>query len=318
MIVTASDQSIARAAEALRRGELVAFPTETVYELGADATNAMAVAAIFELKGRPRFNPLIVHVSDRRMAERYGVLTDTAKRLAEVFWPGALTLVVAKQKDTGIADLATAGLETIALRVPENAIAQALLELSGLPIAAPSANRSGHVSPTLAQHVEDDLGDGPAMILDGGATVQGIELTVIDTTAKRPTLLRPGAVPRETIEDVLGMALGAGPGNGEPASPGQLESHYAPRARLRLNAKRADAGEALLAFGSNVPAGASQIINLSPNGDLREAAANLFSALRELDSAGAEIIAVIPIPMEGLGEAINDRLRKAAARPNGT
>ena len=313
MIVPASDQGIARAAEALQRGELVAFPTETVYGLGADATNAMAVAAIFELKGRPRFNPLIVHVGDTGMAERYGILTDTAKRLAHAFWPGALTLVVAKRKDAGIADLTTAGLDTIALRAPDHAVARSLLDRTGLPIAAPSANRSGHVSPTLAQHVEDDLGDGPAMILDGGATVQGIESTVIDTTAERPILLRPGAVPREAIEDVLGMALVAGTGQGKIASPGQLECHYAPRAKLRLNADSVEAAEALLAFGPDVPSGASPVFNLSPSGDLREAAANLFRALRELDGSGADTIAAMPIPNEGLGEAINDRLRKAAA-----
>jgi len=315
MIVPASDQWIARGAEALRRGELVAFPTETVYGLGADATNGLAVAAIFELKGRPSFNPLIVHVSDTGRAERYGVLTDTAKRLAEIFWPGALTLVVAKQNDSGIADLTTAGLNTIALRVPNHPVAQALLERTSLPLAAPSANRSGHVSPTLAQHVQDDLGDGPAMILDGGPTVQGIESTVVDITGERPALLRPGAVPREAIEDVLGMALVSATREGKPASPGQLESHYAPRAKLRLNAKQVEAGEGLLAFGPDAPAGASQVINLSPNGDLRQAAANLFRALRELDASGVEAIAAMPIPHDGLGEAINDRLRKAAANP---
>ena len=315
MIVPASDQWIARGAEALRRGELVAFPTETVYGLGADATNGMSVAAIFELKGRPRFNPLIVHVSDAGMAERYGVLGNTAKRLAQAFWPGALTLVVAKREDGRIADLTTAGLDTIALRVPDHRVAQALLSRTGLPIAAPSANRSGHVSPTLAQHMQDDMGDGPAMILDGGATQQGIESTVIDTTAERPALLRPGAVPREAIEDVLGMALGAGTGQGKTISPGQLDSHYAPRAKLKLDADRVEAGEALLAFGPGEPAGASRVVNLSPDGDLREAAANLFGALRELDSSGADVIAAMPIPDEGLGEAINDRLRKAAARP---
>jgi len=315
MIVPASDQWIARAAEALCRGELVAFPTETVYGLGADATNGLAVAAIFELKGRPRFNPLIVHVSDTGMAERYGVFTDTARRLAQAFWPGALTLVVPKQKNSGIADLTTAGLATVALRVPNHPVAQALLDGTGLPIAAPSANRSGHVSPTLAQHVEDDLGDGPAMILDGGPTVQGIESTVIDTTTERPTLLRPGAVPREAIEDVLGMALVSATREGKPTSPGQLESHYAPRANLRLDANRVEAGEALLAFGPDAPANASLAINLSPQGDLREAAANLFRALRELDASGVEAIAAMPIPHDGLGEAINDRLHKAAADP---
>ena len=315
MIVPASDQWIARAAAALRRGELVAFPTETVYGLGADATNGLAVAAIFELKGRPHFNPLIVHVGDAGMAERYGVLSNSAKRLAQAFWPGALTLVVAKREDGGIADLTTAGLETIALRVPDHGVAQALLDKTGMPIAAPSANRSGHVSPTLAQHVEDDLGDGPAMILDGGATARGIESTVIDTTTERPALLRPGAVPREAIEDVLGMALVSATAEGKPASPGQLDSHYAPRAKLRLDAKGINAGEALLAFGPDEPTGASLVVNLSPSGNLREAAANLFRALRKLDSSGADVVAVMPIAEEGLGEAINDRLRKAAARP---
>jgi len=316
MIVPASEQWIARAAEALLAGQLVAFPTETVYGLGADAGDGIAVASIFEVKGRPRFNPLIIHIRDQAMAERCAILSDSAQRLADAFWPGALTIVTAKREGAEIADLATAGLDTIALRVPDHDIAQALLERTKLPIAAPSANRSGHVSPTLAQHVADDLGDGPAMILDGGPSLRGIESTVIDTSGERPALLRPGAVPREAIEDLLGAKLASAASGAKITSPGQLESHYAPRAKLRLNAANAGGTDALLAFGPDIPPGFAHIQNLSSAGDLREAAANLFKALRALDATGAETIAVMPIPNEGLGEAINDRLNRAVAQPD--
>lgn len=310
-IVKATDQSIAEAASALRAGRLVAFPTETVYGLGADATNGRAVAAIFAAKGRPRFNPLIVHVADVAAVERIAVLNVTARRLASAFWPGAMTLVLARRPDSGIADLVTAGLDTIGVRVPNHPVAQALLREAALPIAAPSANRSGHVSATSAAHVASDLGERVSLILDGGPTVLGVESTVlaVDDT---PIILRPGAVTATQIEAVLGCNVARAKGSDpRPTSPGQLESHYAPRARLRLAVTDPAPGEALLAFGA-APAH-QPVINLSPTGDLVEAAANLFAALRALDSAGTGTIAVMPIPETGLGEAINDRLRRAAA-----
>jgi len=312
MIVEADEAAIARAAAALARGELVAFPTETVYGLGADARNGKAVAAVFALKGRPRFNPLIVHVEDRAMAARCGRLNGTADRLIEAFWPGPLTLVVKLAAQSGIAPLATAGLDTIALRAPAHPVAQALLAAAGFPIAAPSANASGYVSPTRAEHVEHDLDEGPALILKGGPLPKGLESTVIDATADPPVLLRPGVVTREAVEKVLGKPLAREAGEAH-RSPGQQPSHYAPKARLRLDAKDLAPGEALLAFGPDAPPGAGTLINLSASGDLEEAAANLFAALRELDRLGAERVAVMPVPMEGLGAAINDRLRRAAA-----
>lgn len=310
-LVPATTETIARAADALRRGEVVAFPTETVYGLGADARNGLAVARIFEIKGRPRFNPLIVHVADRAEAERLAVFTEQAARLAAAFWPGPLTLVLAKRADCGLSELVSAGLDSVGIRVPAHPVARALIAAAGVPVAAPSANRSGHVSPTTAQHVAADLGSAPAYILDGGATAVGLESTVIDARAD-PLLLRPGAISRADLEGVLGTSLARPRASAVPASPGQLASHYAPRAALRLDATTVAADEALLAFGANVPRGAAAVINLSPSGDLREAAANLFGALRALD-AKASTIAVMPIPDDGLGEAINDRLRRAAA-----
>lgn len=313
-IATADAQTIAAAARALAAGRLVAFPTETVYGLGADATNGRAVAAIFEAKGRPRFNPLIVHVADLAAAERIAVLGQGARRLAGAFWPGPLTLVLERQPDSPLSDLVTAGLETVAVRVPAHPIAQALLAACGRPVAAPSANRSGHVSATQAAHVAADLGDAVEMILDGGATAFGLESTVIDARGDGVVLLRPGAVTAEEIEVVLGEAiLRAGDAGDRPQSPGQLASHYAPRAAVRLDVTEVRPGEALLAFGPDVPATNGAVVNLSPSGDLHEAAANLFAALRGLDATGASTIAVTPIPEQGLGEAINDRLRRAAA-----
>jgi L-threonylcarbamoyladenylate synthase len=312
-VLKATDAAVAAAAADLRDGALVAFPTETVYGLGADATNGRAVAAIFAAKGRPRFNPLIVHLPDTDAAARLGQLTGPGRRLAEALWPGALTLVIAKQPDCTVADLATAGLDTIALRVPSHPIAQALLRAAGRPIAAPSANRSGHVSPTTAAHVEADLGESVAIILDGGPAPIGLESTVVDATGAEPVILRLGGLARESIERVVGGPLVLARGEpGRPASPGMLARHYAPAARLRLDAHEVLDGEALLAFGPAVPEHAGVTINLSPTGDLVEAAANLFSALRALDSAGASAIAAMPIPHGGLGEAINDRLLRAA------
>jgi len=312
-IVTVSVSTIATAARVLRAGALVAFPTETVYGLGADATNARAVAAVFEAKGRPRFNPLIVHVQDAEAAARLGTMSADGQRLAAAFWPGPLTLVLAKRSGCIVAELATAGLDTIAVRVPAHPVAQALLRTANLPIAAPSANRSGHVSPTTAAHVEADLGDRVAMILDGGPAPLGLESTVVDATGAEPVVLRLGAVARDDLARVLGRPIAVAGGEAaRPSSPGMLARHYAPRAKLRLGARDVREGEALLAFGAHVPRHAGPMINLSTAGDLIEAAANLFAAVRALDASGAASIAVMPIPERGLGEAINDRLRRAA------
>jgi len=299
--------SIEDAAQILRDGGLVAFPTETVYGLGADATNDRAVAAIFAAKERPRFNPLIVHVRDLAQAETLAEFTDSARALAAAFWPGALTLALPRRKDSPLSLLVSAGLDTVALRVPSHPLAMRLIAETGRPLAAPSANASGRVSPTTAAHVAEELGDKVELILDGGATSLGIESTVIGYDNGRPVLLRPGAAPREAIEKIAGP-LGASSGDAI-ASPGQLESHYAPRAKLRLNAREAEPGEMLLAFGPD----ASAAMNLSPASDLKEAASNLFAMLRRLDASGAGRIAVMPVPESGLGEAINDRLRRASA-----
>jgi L-threonylcarbamoyladenylate synthase len=313
-IVKATDDAIRLAARLLREGRLVAFPTETVYGLGADATNGRAVAAIFAAKGRPRFNPLIVHLAGIAEAQRHAEFTPLAHRLAAAFWPGPLTLVLERSAQSDLSDLVSAGLATVALRVPDHPIAQALLAAVERPLAAPSANRSGRLSPTRAEHVEADLGDAAALILDGGPTAHGLESTVIDARGESPVLLRSGAVTAETIEDVLGASLlRRMPAGAQPVAPGQLASHYAPRAMLRLGATDVKEGEALLAFGPDAPPTSGPTINLSATGDLIEAAANLFAALRALDETGAKTIAVMPIPQRGLGEAINDRLRRAAA-----
>jgi len=306
---TADAAAIARAGEMLRAGRLVAFPTETVYGLGADATNDRAVASIFAAKGRPTFNPLIVHVPDLAAAEAIAEFTPLARKLAHAFWPGALTLVLPRKPAAKISFLASAGLDTIALRIPSGAVAQQLLKAAGVPIAAPSANRSGRVSPTRAKHVAADFGDAIDLILDGGPTKLGLESTVIGFNCTTPVLLRPGAVPREDIEKLAGPLAAA---DENISSPGQLASHYAPHAALRLDARDAHPDEALLAFGPDVPQGARIVRNLSTKGDLTEAAANLFAMLRALDAQAAKI-AVMPIPHTGLGEAINDRLRRAAA-----
>ena len=310
-----SPETIAEAAALLRAGQLVAFPTETVYGLGADATDGMAVARIYEAKGRPRFNPLIAHVASLEAAAAIAVLGPTARRLAEAFWPGPLTLVLPKSPACPVCDLATSGLDTVAVRVPAHDLALALLAAVGRPVAAPSANRSGHVSATTAAHVAADLGDRVAMIIDGGPTRHGLESTILDATGDEALLLRPGAITSEAIEAVLGALPrpAAARAADSPAAPGQLESHYAPRLPVRLDATSPRPGEALLAFGPHVPAYDGPLMNLSPRGDLVEAAANLFSALRRLDGSGATALAVMPIPSSGLGVAINDRLRRAAA-----
>lgn len=303
------------AAAALQAGRLVGVPTETVYGLAADATNARAVAAVFAAKGRPRFNPLIVHVPSQDAARRIAVFDEPARRLADVLWPGPLTLVLPLRPEARIADLATAGLPTVAVRVPAHPVALDLLRLAGLPLAAPSANRSGHVSATTAAHVLADLGERVAVILDAGPAPMGVESSVVSIRDDRAVLLRPGAVPRERIEGILGQALRpADEAPDRPTGPGMLASHYAPSVALRLGASAVRSGEALLAFGPSLPPGseeAAAIRNLSAKGDLAEAAAGLFAALRDLDAIGHPV-AVMPIPDHGLGEAINDRLRRAA------
>jgi L-threonylcarbamoyladenylate synthase len=311
-IVAATPETIEKAARALAQGEIVAFPTETVYGLGANALDASAVAKIFASKERPRFNPLIVHVPGLAEAETYAAVSPTARKFAEAFWPGPLSLVLKKRAGCGIADLVTAGLDTIALRAPAHPIARALLAEAKLPIAAPSANRSGRVSPTTAAHVAAELGEIPAMILDGGPCRLGIESTVISVVGDKPVLLRLGGTPREEIERMLGKRIAMARSDSPIASPGQLATHYAPDTKLRLSATSVGPSEALLAFGKEVPKGARITINLSEDGKLEEAATKLFSALRELDKSGVSTIAVMPIPNRGLGEAINDRLQRAA------
>ncbi|MCB1499644.1 MAG: threonylcarbamoyl-AMP synthase [Bauldia sp.] len=309
------EAGIAAAAVALRRGDLVGLPTETVYGLAADARSDQAVTAIFAAKGRPRFNPLIVHIPSRAAAERLAAFPPDARKLADAFWPGPLTLVLPRKPAAGISDLATAGLDTIAIRVPAHPVARAVLVAADLPVAAPSANRSGHVSPTEAGHVVADLGDAVAVILDAGPTGIGLESTVVGFDRNRATLLRPGGLTRADIERVLRTPLAIPADDPDrPASPGMLAKHYAPAAAVRLDATDVRPNEALLAFGPSLPAGADRAIairNLSPSGDLAEAAANLFAALRDLDRVSGKI-AVMPVPDEGLGEAINDRLRRAA------
>jgi L-threonylcarbamoyladenylate synthase len=318
-ILPAGSAAVAAAARCLAEGGLVAFPTETVYGLGADAANAGAIARLYEAKGRPSFNPLIAHVGDLGAAMRIARFDACATALAKAFWPGPLTLVLPKAADCPVADLATAGLDTIAIRVPAHRIAQQILAAFGGPVVAPSANLSGHVSPTTAAHVQSDLAGRIDLIVDGGPVEVGVESTIVGCF-DQPMLLRPGGLPRGEIERVLGRALRQPPQDadnesGQPLAPGMLASHYAPRTRVRLNAVTIEPGEALLAFGSDAIAGvdaAAAVMNLSARGDLAEAAANLFGYLRALDAKGARTIAVMPVPHHGLGEAINDRLRRAA------
>ncbi len=310
----ADAKAIARAAEILRAGGLVAFPTETVYGLGADATSDAAVAGIYAAKERPRFNPLIAHVADRAAAEAEGVFDADARRLADAFWPGPLTLVTPLAPGVRVCALARAGLDSVALRMPSHPVARALIAATGRPIAAPSANRSGRVSPTRASHVVDELAGRIDLVLDGGPTQVGVESTIVACLGGDPVLLRPGGVPREAIEAVLGRAPGVGKDDdaAAPRAPGMLASHYAPRATLRLDAAELGPGEAGLDFGGRF-APAPNVLDLSPSGDLNEAAARLFALLRTLDDAGAARIAAAPIPPHGLGEAIRDRLERAAA-----
>jgi L-threonylcarbamoyladenylate synthase len=302
---------IAAAADILLAGGLVAFPTETVFGLGADATSSAAVAKIYAAKGRPSFNPLIAHVADRAAAQKQGIFSAQAVKLADAFWPGPLTLVLPLARTASVCDLARAGLDSLALRVPAHPLAQRLLAAVGIPLAAPSANPSGRVSAVTAAHVREDFDGRIAAILDGEVVV-GVESTIVSCLGDRPALLRPGGVPRAAIEAVLGEKLAAPEAGGEICAPGMLAAHYAPRARLRLNATALQPGEAGLDFGGRFAIGAD-VLDLSPKGDLGEAAAHLFGYLRALDAHHAAI-AVAPIPAAGLGEAINDRLRRAAVR----
>ena len=305
--LTPSPKDLARAARLLHSGELVAFPTETVYGLGGDARSDIAVARIFDAKGRPRFNPLIVHVPDLAAAQDIAVFTDQALDIAAAFWPGPLTLVLPIKPGATLSPLVTASLPTVAIRIPAHPVAQALLGAFGGPLAAPSANPSGRISPTRAVHVLDGLSGRIAAVLDGGACAVGVESTILGL-GREPTLLRPGGIPAEALEAMFGHPLPTGGDASKPNAPGQLASHYAPMARLRLNVITPDADEIHLGFG---PAP----FTLSASRDLLEAAANLFHALREADRRAAPngSIAVAPIPETGLGRAINDRLRRAAA-----
>jgi L-threonylcarbamoyladenylate synthase len=330
-VARASVGAIKDARSVLAAGGLVAFPTETVYGLGADATNDKAVARLYAVKERPSINPLIAHMADLAAAQKLAVFNDAALRLAKAFWPGPLTLVLPKAPGCPVGLLATAGLDTIAVRVPGHPVAHQILSTFGKPVVAPSANRSGEVSTTTAQHVLHDLRDRIELLINDGPAPLGIESTIIACVDK-PALLRPGAIDRAAIEKVLGGPLATpahqghahhGHGKSHPSShgpapvaPGMLASHYAPRTPLRLDATKVSLDEALLAFGATAPAGAAEavaMLNLSPRGDLVEAAAHLFAHLRSLDTEGAAAIAVAPIPGHGIGEAINDRLRHAAA-----
>lgn len=314
--LAADAAGIAEAAALLREGGLVALPTETVYGLAADATSGKAVAGIYAAKDRPSFNPLIAHLPDLAAAQRQGLFDADALALAQAFWPGPLTLVVPAAPGCEVSELARAGLDSVALRVPAHPLAHAVLQAAGRPIAAPSANRSGRVSATSAAHVLADLDGRIDAVLDAGPTEIGVESTIVACLGGAPKLLRPGGVPRAAIEAAIGRPLVlAGEAGAAPISPGLLASHYAPAARVRLGAAAPRPGEAWLGFGPD-PAGippAPAALNLSPSGDLAEAASNLFGHLRRLDATGAAAIAVAAIPEEGLGEAINDRLRRAAA-----
>ena len=320
-ILPASEAATAAAARALAEGGLVGFPTETVYGLGADASNPLAVARLYQAKGRPAFNPLIAHVGDLQAARKIARFDAQAERLAQAFWPGPLTLVLPKAENCPVADLATAGLDTVAIRVPAHPVARDILRAFGGPVVAPSANLSGHVSPTSAAHVQSDLAGRIDLIVDGGPVEVGVESTIVGCF-ETPMLLRPGGLPREAIERVLGRPLAGIPlemagESAAPLAPGMLASHYAPRTPVRLEAISVAPGEALLAFGPRAVAGseaATAVLNLSERGDLAEAAANLFGYLRHLDARQALGIAVMPVPDHGLGEAINDRLRRAAIR----
>lgn len=305
--ITPNEEGIRAAAELLRNGGLVSFPTETVYGLGADATNDLAVAKIFDAKGRPRFNPLIAHFADKEAVRRYVEWSEAAEKLADAFWPGPLSLVLPLRPESELSPLVTADLDSLAVRVPAHPVAHDLLSVFAGPVAAPSANPSGKISPTLAEHVLSGLNGRIEAVVDGGECSVGLESTIIGLLGK-PKLLRPGGVAREAIEEVLGQTLESDTSPDTLIAPGQMTSHYAPGAVVRLNAETFETGELRLGFG-NVDCD----LNLSPAGNLVEAAANLFHHLHALDKMAGETIAVSPIPFEGLGLAINDRLNRAAA-----
>jgi len=314
-VLPIDDTSIARAAALLREGKLVAFPTETVYGLGADATNGTAVAAIYAAKGRPSFNPLIIHVAEAHALDNLIEWNNTARLLATTLWPGPLTLVLPRHKDSSTSLLASAGLDTLAVRIPSHPVAQKLLRAVGVPIAAPSANASGKLSPTTPLHVVESLGDKVDLVLAGGRSQIGIESTVVDVTTGKPVILRPGGITHEQLERIVGYTVEMHAGSSDaPAAPGMLASHYAPNLPIRLNAETAKEGEAYLSFGPQMVKGAVAHLNLSISGDMSEAAANLFAMLRELDKPLYAGIAVATIPNVGLGVAINDRLNRAAVR----
>lgn len=317
-ITTPSPENLAKAADFVRSGALVAFPTETVYGLGADASNPSAVARVFAAKGRPSHNPLIVHIADSGDAAALAMLDDRARALMTMFWPGPLTLVLPRRPDAGIALSACAGLDSIALRCPNHAVARALIAAAGRPLVGPSANPSGYLSPTTPLHVAQNLGTHLAMILSAGPTEIGVESSVLDLTTATATLLRPGAISAADLQPILGE-LALSDGNPDrPTAPGQLLRHYAPRLPLRLNARTLDADEAFLGFGPNpfAPKGGIARRNLSERGDWAEAAHNLFAMLAELEQSGARAIAVAPLPDMrdyGIADAVRDRLYRAAA-----
>lgn len=313
-VLPANETSLLLAGTLLRAGKLVAFPTETVYGLGADATQSKAVAAIYAAKGRPQFNPLIIHVATTDALKPLIEWNDTAQLLADHFWPGPMTLVLPRQKECPVSLLASAGMDSLAVRIPSHPIAQQLLREARCPIAAPSANASGKLSPTMSKHVEESLGNKVDLILDGGHSAVGIESTILDLTTDPPCILRPGAITKEQIETIIGPITTAIEGH-KIVAPGMLTRHYAPHLPIRLNVAHATEREALLSFGddSSVQGGAERL-NLSKSGDLTEAASNLFAMLRQLDQSQFSGIAVMPIPDAGLGIAINDRLKRAHHR----
>ncbi|MDA7568703.1 L-threonylcarbamoyladenylate synthase [Emcibacteraceae bacterium] len=305
-------EAIIMASDILKKGEVVSFPTETVYGLGADATNSDAIAKIFSAKNRPSFNPLIIHLPNTQMVEKYVELSQLTKDLSNIFWPGPFTMVLPLKKNSGISTLITAGLETVAIRVPSHPVAHTLLNEFNGPIAAPSANKSGQISPTTAQHVDQEFGDELELIIDGGPCDNGLESTIVKVVYDQLTILRPGNVTVEEIQEKIEVKIVTDTHpTDNPIAPGQLKSHYAPNANVRLNVINPEMNEAYLAFGDTNQV--ENMLNLSPSGDLEEAASNLFSMMRSLDQLNLKTISVAPIPKSGVGVAINDRLERAAA-----
>ena len=312
--------AMAKIVDALSSGQLAVLPTETVYGLAGDATSGVAVARIFELKQRPQFNPLICHVSDQEMAAEHGMFDEVAKQLANAFWPGPLTMVLPRKPGSPVHDLATAGLDTIGIRCPIGLARQVIAEF-GEPLAAPSANRSGRVSPTTADHVMDEFPEAELPVLDSGPCLLGIESTIVKVEKDRLVLLRPGSITRDELRDTTGLPVDLPPNTGPITAPGMLKSHYAPMTPVVLGSELDGDRVAILAFGADDPHGCREralaCVNLSKQGDLIEAAANLYAAMKELDEVGASAICVEPVPETGVGVAINDRLRRAAAPREG-